>query len=114
MGTGPSLSWVRGRLQSSGSEASAIQHRALREEPERYLSRFGYGACDDKPELRITVENHQEEEGHTMYNIRCTIRCEAIPSMRARYDWTCKKRLCDLREFLLDPVKSDLGQDYAP
>ncbi|CAE8639585.1 unnamed protein product, partial [Polarella glacialis] len=93
-----------GRNGASGSRS---------ERPREYLERLGcgFGACGVSPELSLGIAGHSEEEGHTMYEISCALRpSESSFSPTA---WSCRKRLCHLREGLHDVIKESLGDAYA-
>mmetsp|Transcript_70985 Transcript_70985/g.140962 ORF Transcript_70985/g.140962 Transcript_70985/m.140962 type:complete len:251 (-) Transcript_70985:57-809(-) len=114
--------------RTNGSRPSSavqldVKARACREEPQQYLWRFGYGRADGKPEptLKIEVNGHEEEDGHTWYNVSASLSRivdEAIQVAAPANDgtelaWSARRRLCDLREELHDRVKDMLGPDYA-
>jgi hypothetical protein len=94
-------------------KAVALAKRAMREKPEKYLWRFGYGRYDGEPnpQLELSVSGHEEEYGHTQYMITCNL-CRKDDALNAT-SWSTKKRLCDLREELHDIVKEGLGDAYA-
>merc|ERR1719161_3278336 len=85
--------------------AIALNERALREKPERYLWRFGYGRDGDQPDpkLELSVEGHHEQLDHTMYVIKCSL--DRTDDSSNATTWNCWKRLCDLREELHDVIK---------
>jgi len=122
-----SLRSVNLPLRTPSRPSSAVQldvnSRACREEPPQYLWRFGYGRTDGKPEptLRIEVNGHEEEDGHTWYTISASLSRlvnEAIQVAAPASDgtdivWSVRRRLCDLRDELHDGVKEMLGSNYA-
>merc|ERR1712232_1158894 len=62
--------------------------------------------------LEISVEGHRESENRcTLYAIVCTLKDlrETSPSST----WRCERRLCEIREELLDVVTEGLGPAYA-
>jgi len=87
------------------------------EAPEKYLKRFGFGVVGIKPQLSLHVMHHEEEDGHTFYELQCSLAWyghgnEAYVSyLRGPpLAWRCKHRLQDLREELHDPVKACLAE----
>mmetsp|Transcript_32298 Transcript_32298/g.68773 ORF Transcript_32298/g.68773 Transcript_32298/m.68773 type:complete len:223 (+) Transcript_32298:65-733(+) len=102
-----------GRLQ--GSDANAAERAAEAADPERYLLKLGLGAAEPAAELVITVAGHAEEHRCTWYEIRCDLRPRGSGEEEAgaSRSWVCKKRLISLREYIHDPVKEALGDDYA-
>eukprot|EP00928_Gymnodinium_smaydae_P020197 TRINITY_DN17811_c0_g2_i5.p1 TRINITY_DN17811_c0_g2~~TRINITY_DN17811_c0_g2_i5.p1 ORF type:complete len:239 (+),score=38.13 TRINITY_DN17811_c0_g2_i5:61-717(+) len=82
-----------------------------------YLERFLYAPADSVhwqvkpgpkgsgPQLRALVRGHQEMEGHTFYNIQCSlVLCGSFV-----LEWEAPRRLLQLREGLHAPLKESLG-----
>ncbi len=57
------------------------------------------------PFLSIHVAGHREQGGHTLYQLKCSLR---LPGERC-LDWVIERRLSQLRGQLHDPVRSSLG-----
>eukprot|EP00933_Yihiella_yeosuensis_P049402 TRINITY_DN4626_c1_g6_i1.p1 TRINITY_DN4626_c1_g6~~TRINITY_DN4626_c1_g6_i1.p1 ORF type:complete len:282 (+),score=51.49 TRINITY_DN4626_c1_g6_i1:25-870(+) len=93
---------------SSSSSASSTSHRRADEKPGDYLARLG---CEKQFRISLGISGHTEEEGHTMYEISCSLHPahESVSSTA----WTCRKRLCHIREGLHDPVKEVLAEAYS-
>lgn len=97
----------------------------LGEEPSRYLLRFGFLRSAEpqaqqalaRPRLGITIEGHEEEESHTLYLLSCSLKvvadrgCSRPSGHFSSTAWTCKHRLCDMRDHLHDTVKEALGPE---
>eukprot|EP00747_Dinoflagellata_sp_TGD_P221749 gnl/TRDRNA2_/TRDRNA2_93533_c0_seq1.p1 gnl/TRDRNA2_/TRDRNA2_93533_c0~~gnl/TRDRNA2_/TRDRNA2_93533_c0_seq1.p1 ORF type:complete len:223 (+),score=35.25 gnl/TRDRNA2_/TRDRNA2_93533_c0_seq1:137-805(+) len=73
---------------------------------EEYLETIGYAAKHPRGLLEISVETHEEVNGHTMYIIACSF-------CGSRESWVCQKRLCEIREELHDDLKMRLGDFYG-
>lgn len=105
------------RPQSASSAAAGVSQAPVRvqtaEDPRRYLLRFGYAPGEAKrPRLSITLESHEEEGGHTLYFLGCTLSYHAGPEGGfSSTAWSCRHRLCDLRQFLHDEIKAALGPE---
>jgi len=88
-----------------------------------YLEPYGYTALDastwcttpssssQNPELKIHVPGHSEESGHTWYRINCELSNHRGGAEHLK--WSVQRRLIQMREDLHDPIKEELGQDYA-
>mmetsp|Transcript_153371 Transcript_153371/g.278719 ORF Transcript_153371/g.278719 Transcript_153371/m.278719 type:complete len:196 (-) Transcript_153371:91-678(-) len=76
-----------------------------------YLNRMGYIENRPSPEIAVAVLGHAEEARCTVYELACAMRAAKAGAERVK--WVCKKRLCELREELHDPLKEALGSEYA-
>merc|ERR1740121_2615998 len=98
-----------------------------------FLARYGYGVGEDgaswaeeqaepkaagiealgaHPRVEIRVLGHIEEHEHTRYTLKCSI--SAWPDGRLSFcSWTVSRRLREIRKGLHDPIKEQLGADYA-
>eukprot|EP00930_Biecheleria_cincta_P042499 TRINITY_DN29247_c0_g1_i2.p1 TRINITY_DN29247_c0_g1~~TRINITY_DN29247_c0_g1_i2.p1 ORF type:complete len:213 (-),score=39.52 TRINITY_DN29247_c0_g1_i2:73-711(-) len=117
---GASKDAARPRPQSGPSSArteetrsSSKQGTSSEERPSEYLARLGCASNISglSPELSLGVAGHCEEDGHTMYEISCALR--PAEQKFSPTVWSCKRRLCHLREGLHDKVKDSLGEAYA-
>ncbi|CAK9011555.1 unnamed protein product, partial [Durusdinium trenchii] len=108
------------KTSESTRESVSSEHRIPEgvEDPRGYLWKLGYCRGPPQPELTICVGD--EEENHTwnpisagedMYNLKCKL-VWACPTDYRVSEWTCKKRLSDLRSKIHDHVKKDLGAEY--
>lgn len=100
---------------SAKRSSSRLSCGLAAEAPDRYLLRFGYvNTRDGKalPQLGINIDGHEEEDGHTYYMFSCTLRVtQAGGSGKfSSTTWSCRHRLCDVRETLHDAFKAALGQ----
>jgi hypothetical protein len=114
--TGESLEGL-GMMQRRANSLGAKQ----KDDTTGYLEDYGFsvasktqwranaGAFCNKPVLRLKLDGHSEQDGHTYYNVKCHFFSE---KRDIHYDWTCKRRLGHLREDLHDRVKEDLGKNY--
>eukprot|EP00931_Biecheleriopsis_adriatica_P111213 TRINITY_DN85577_c0_g1_i1.p1 TRINITY_DN85577_c0_g1~~TRINITY_DN85577_c0_g1_i1.p1 ORF type:complete len:285 (+),score=51.02 TRINITY_DN85577_c0_g1_i1:25-855(+) len=110
----PASEWPRPQSAPARRQAVA-QRRATTDDSERYLWRFGFGRGPPAPELRISMAGHEEVLGHTMYAISCSLRRPPKEEGEAARiaEWSCQKRLCDLREELHCRIKAEMGSAYA-
>jgi len=98
-----------------------LSRRALREDPSRYLWRFGFGREGCEPALAIAVNGHEEESGHTMYILKCSLtNTDSVlkpdgngASCQGPIAWTCRRRLRELRDELHDVVKEQMVTAYS-
>eukprot|EP00933_Yihiella_yeosuensis_P052236 TRINITY_DN50263_c0_g1_i1.p1 TRINITY_DN50263_c0_g1~~TRINITY_DN50263_c0_g1_i1.p1 ORF type:complete len:207 (+),score=36.76 TRINITY_DN50263_c0_g1_i1:50-670(+) len=92
-----------------------LADRVQVEPPERYLYRFGYRIREDEPVVSLQVKGHDEENGHTMYEIHCSVSWyfKAAPLDVQMRRWTYRARLAELRAKLHDPIKQELPKLYA-
>eukprot|EP00747_Dinoflagellata_sp_TGD_P207037 gnl/TRDRNA2_/TRDRNA2_80651_c0_seq2.p1 gnl/TRDRNA2_/TRDRNA2_80651_c0~~gnl/TRDRNA2_/TRDRNA2_80651_c0_seq2.p1 ORF type:complete len:200 (-),score=37.54 gnl/TRDRNA2_/TRDRNA2_80651_c0_seq2:43-642(-) len=88
------------------SSAPTGSSAASCETPEEYLQTVGYNPGFPKGLLDICVERHAEVDGHTTYMLTCTF-CATSDT------WVCKKRLCEIRGQLHDPLKKLLRDSYG-
>lgn len=122
------------KLSWSDCPSSEIFKQASRWNPQRmdpsfvapYLSRYGYEAADEKtwlqaptqsvgsPQLRLGVERHFEEAGHTWYVVECSFKLGArsFDGEPEHFRWEAPRRLVQLRAGLYEHVKCELGQGY--
>lgn len=94
---------------------------------EQYLRRYGYDTLDGvnnlvwrtppgkqarrSPVLALQIDDHQELESHTFYEVECTL---TVPGVTEDLWWKASRRLEQMRQQLHDPVKEGLGPDqYA-
>jgi len=84
-----------------------------------FLLKYGYAAADasswqtsssseSPPLLSIHVSGHDERDGHTWYQVECSL----ASSKHRPMNWQVSRRLAQLREDLHDPVKTSLGKSY--
>mmetsp|Transcript_96073 Transcript_96073/g.309883 ORF Transcript_96073/g.309883 Transcript_96073/m.309883 type:complete len:268 (+) Transcript_96073:178-981(+) len=109
----------RGSASPQGSSAAVVGVDAsatsgfLFEDPEQYVLQFGYSSASGsrRPHLSLQVEGHEEEDGHTMYLISCSLQrpIGLTGTKFAATAWLCPKRLVALRDALHDVVKLSLG-----
>jgi hypothetical protein len=103
-----------------------LQQWAAREPAEQYLKRFAFGVKGISPQLSLHVMGHEEDDGHTLYEVQCSLAWfrtvnEAWDNSEAYacylrdppIAWKSKHRLQDLRECLHDNVKKVLGDQYG-
>jgi len=85
----------------------------------RFLKKYGYDASDATswraptgaaawPQLEVAVECHYEQEGHTLYEVRCSLRALGLQRPLA---WRAAKRLEAMRRELHDAVKAGLDRE---
>lgn len=75
--------------------------------PDTWLEDATKGA--DWPKLSLgDINGHFESDGHTWYNLLCHIKVVGASASH----WRVPRRLCQMRSFLHDPIKSELGSDY--
>eukprot|EP00930_Biecheleria_cincta_P053558 TRINITY_DN39117_c0_g1_i1.p1 TRINITY_DN39117_c0_g1~~TRINITY_DN39117_c0_g1_i1.p1 ORF type:complete len:353 (+),score=87.93 TRINITY_DN39117_c0_g1_i1:49-1107(+) len=87
----------------------------------KYLSKFGYKASTpdtwfeeatksaEWPKLSLgDINGHFEGNGHTWYNLLCHIKVASVSASH----WRVPRRLRQMRTFLHDPIKAELGSDY--
>mmetsp|Transcript_90543 Transcript_90543/g.141970 ORF Transcript_90543/g.141970 Transcript_90543/m.141970 type:complete len:203 (+) Transcript_90543:45-653(+) len=89
-------------------EAYLVSLEAL--DPLDYLQRLSYNPEVCNLLLAVVLDGHSEEHKCTWYNFQCTLGSRGQDGYMS---WRCKKRLCDLREHLHDPVKKALGPVYT-
>lgn len=63
-----------------------------------------------KPTLRLGVYGTSQVDGHTVYDVKCSL---AVEEPQTLLSWTVHRRLSHLRTGLHDLVKSELGRGYA-
>lgn len=83
-----------------------------------FLARYGYHAADsmswqsaegpELPEIALNVIGHQERDGHTWYQVDCSLSSSRMRPLT----WQVSHRLAQLREDLHDPVKAALDKAY--
>eukprot|EP00929_Paragymnodinium_shiwhaense_P116756 TRINITY_DN8660_c0_g1_i1.p2 TRINITY_DN8660_c0_g1~~TRINITY_DN8660_c0_g1_i1.p2 ORF type:complete len:191 (+),score=41.04 TRINITY_DN8660_c0_g1_i1:84-656(+) len=96
--------------------ALKMRQEELWQNPQACLDELGYNS-QYPPQLSVSVTGHEEEHSCTMYQLSCSLTgCGATgPNDKdaASMEWHCQKRLCDLREFLHDPLKDAMEADYS-
>lgn len=90
-----------------------------------YLEGYGYAVADGgewrkqpdgqgqgrgtNPQVSFQVEGHHEEDGHTLYMLECSLVSQGLHHL----EWLVQRRLRDLKNGLLEPVKEELRGSYA-
>lgn len=82
-----------------------------------YLQRYSYAPGDtfswqvrpglkgSGPQLKISLEDHREIDGHTFYTLECSLAL----SHGLNVNWEAPRRLMQLRKNLHDPLKQRFG-----
>lgn len=102
------------------SSPVAVQGRPDSQDAGPYLERYGYTAADastwsktnnvrDWPVIHVAIPGHEEVDKHTYYFIDCSLSSPRIDL--APLKWRSRRRLCQLREELHDPLKAELKNE---
>merc|ERR1712228_700234 len=78
------------------------------DDPVEFITNLQLG---NSSQLVIDVPGHAEEDGHTYYQISCAL-ASLEDATKIRRSWSCKKRLCDIREKVLDIVVEEVSENY--
>lgn len=99
------------RLQKELQAKEQERSQFAKENPVQFLAGLGLhgSGVAEARQLCLKVQGHEEEHGCTYYQIVCTLRGQGHSEDRL---WTCKRRLCQLREDLLDVIMESMGDDY--
>jgi len=116
-----------GLVNGSAAWAQAAQwqaHIPSAEEAQVLLKKYGYDVdfypkslkkrptLNGGPLLRLLLNEHFEQGGHTWYSIHCSITLREESGGNA-VSWRAPRRLTHLRNGLHDPVKEKLGDTYV-
>jgi hypothetical protein len=83
--------------------------------PQDFFLSLGLGAdwpAESSKRFSIVVNGHEEKDGHTYYQIRCSLLNP--DNNKSVSSWACEKRLCELRADIFEPVVESAGEAYEP
>eukprot|EP00928_Gymnodinium_smaydae_P087128 TRINITY_DN7145_c0_g2_i1.p1 TRINITY_DN7145_c0_g2~~TRINITY_DN7145_c0_g2_i1.p1 ORF type:complete len:222 (+),score=45.46 TRINITY_DN7145_c0_g2_i1:92-757(+) len=62
-----------------------------------------------QPTITLAVTGHTEENGHTLYVVKCSMELHHLGKLWYRLNWEVGRRLCELRTALQEPTRQALG-----